>query len=144
MGLLEQRGNAFDAAVATAFTLQVVEPHLNGPGGEAPFLLYHADTDHIEVVCGQGPAPRRATAEFFRSLGYDQIPGTGLLPACVAGSFDALMVILGKYGRCSLRQVLEPAIAYAGSGCPVVPRMAALIDSVAEHMRSQWPTSGAV
>src|SRR5262245_52094732 len=63
MGILERGGNAFDAAVATAFTLQVVEPHLNGPGGDVPVLVHDArkGRDKVELICGQGPAPAGAT-----------------------------------------------------------------------------------
>src|ERR1041385_9222025 len=81
MSILEKGGNAFDAAVATAFTLQVVEPHLNGPGGDVPIIAYSVDRRRPEVICGQGPAPAGATIEHFRALGLDIIPGTGLLAA---------------------------------------------------------------
>ena len=57
MAILEKGGNAFDAAVATGFALQVVEPHLNGPGGDVPILLYSAKQDRVDVICGQGVAP---------------------------------------------------------------------------------------
>ena len=57
MGILERGGNAFDAAVATAFTLQVVEPHLNGPGGDVPVIVYDVKRGKPEVICGQGVAP---------------------------------------------------------------------------------------
>ena len=68
MGTLERGGNAFDAAVATAFTLQVVEPHLNGPGGDVPVLLYDVRKGRPELICGQGPAPAGATV--IRRDGY--------------------------------------------------------------------------
>src|SRR5689334_14824852 len=82
MAILEKGGNAFDAAVATAFTLQVVEPHLNGPGGDVPVILYDVRRSRPEVICGQGPAPQAATIAQFRKLGLDMVPGTGLLAAC--------------------------------------------------------------
>ncbi len=81
MATLEKGGNAFDAAVATAFTLQVVEPHLNGPGGDVPVIINAVRTGKTEVVCGQGPAPAKATIAHYKSLGLDMVPGTGLLAA---------------------------------------------------------------
>ena len=86
MGILERGGNAFDAAVATAFTLQVVEPHLNGPGGDVPLILYDVRRGKPEVVCGQGPAPAGATLDHFRSEGLDLVPGAGGLAAAVPGA----------------------------------------------------------
>src|ERR1044072_4712913 len=81
MATLEKGGNAFDAAVATAFTLQVVEPHLNGPGGDVPVIVYDVKRGKPEVICGQGTAPAGATIAHYRSLGLDLVPGTGLLAA---------------------------------------------------------------
>src|SRR5436853_7636539 len=86
MSVLEKGGNAFDAAVAAGFTLQVVEPHLNGPGGEVPAVFFSVDRDEPLVLCGQGVAPAAATIERFRDLGHDLIPGTGVLAACVPGA----------------------------------------------------------
>ena len=95
MGVLERGGNAFDAGVATAFALQVVEPHLCGPGGDVPAMLYDAKAAKPIVVCGQGPAPAGATIAHYRDhLGLDIVPGTGLLPACVPGTFETFMMIL--------------------------------------------------
>src|SRR4051794_5607952 len=85
MAVLEQGGNAFDAAVATGFTLQVVEPHLNGPGGDLPALLWPAGGEP-RVLCAQGVAPRAATIERYRDeLGLSLVPGTGPLAAGRAG-----------------------------------------------------------
>ena len=119
--MLERGGNAFDAAVAAGFVLQVVEPHLNGPGGEVPILLYSAERDEVLVVDGQGTAPAAATIERFRELGHELVPGTGLLAACVPGAFDAWLLLLREFGTMPLADVLEPAIGYAESGYPVVP-----------------------
>src|SRR5713101_4827772 len=98
MAVLEKGGNAFDAAVATACTLQVVEPHLNGPGGDVPVILHDARRGRTEVICGQGPAPAGATIAHFRKLGLDMVPGSGLLAACVPGMFETWMLLLRDYG----------------------------------------------
>jgi gamma-glutamyltranspeptidase / glutathione hydrolase len=110
MAVLEKGGNAFDAAVATAFTLQVVEPHLNGPGGDVPIIVYDTRRDKPEVICGQGPAPAGATISHYRNQGLDLVPGTGLLAACVPGTFETWMLLLRDYGTVSLRDGLGPAI----------------------------------
>ena len=144
MGILEKGGNAFDAAVATGFALQCVEPHLNGPGGEAPILVHSAARKKVEVICGQGVAPQAATIAAFGKLGLDLIPGTGLLPATVPGAFDAWMVLLRDYGTMSLAQVLEPAVAMWMHGFPVVPRMTETIKTVEALFREHWTTSAAL
>src|SRR5499427_5637302 len=144
MSVLERGGNAFDAACATAFTLQVVEPHLNGPGGDVPVILFDVRKGRPEVICGQGPAPAGATIAHYRGLGLDMMPGTGLLAACVPGMFDTWMTLLRDYGTLPITDVLAPAIYYASQGHPLVERANATIASVAELFRQYWPTSAAV
>jgi gamma-glutamyltranspeptidase / glutathione hydrolase len=144
MATLEKGGNAFDAAVATAFTLQVVEPHLNGPGGDVPVIVYDTRKGRVEVICGQGPAPAGATIAHYRSLGLDMLPGTGLLAACVPGMFDTWMTVLRDYGTMRLADVLAPAISYARDGHPLVERANATIATVEKLFREYWPTSAAV
>jgi gamma-glutamyltranspeptidase/glutathione hydrolase len=144
MATLEKGGNAFDAAAATAFTLQVVEPHLNGPGGDVPVILHDVSRGKVEVLCGQGPAPAKATIAHYRGLGLDMVPGTGLLAACVPGMFDTWMVLLRDYGTRRLEDVLAPAISYARDGYPLVERASATIGSVAELFRKHWASSAAV
>jgi gamma-glutamyltranspeptidase/glutathione hydrolase len=144
MATLEKGGNAFDAAVATAFTLQVVEPHLNGPGGDVPVIVYDTRKGRVEVICGQGPAPAGATIAHYRSLGLDMMPGTGLLAACVPGMFDTWMTLLRDYGTMRLADVLAPAISYARDGHPLVERANATIATVEKLFREYWPTSAAV
>lgn len=141
MSILERGGNAFDAAVATGFALQVVEPHLNGPGGDLPAIVHSAATGRTEVICGQGPAPAAATIERYRSEGLDIIPGNGLLATVIPGSFDAWMLMLRDYGTMSVRDVLEPAIHYAAEGHPTLARVSATIKGLAEFFEAEWPTS---
>ena len=144
MAILEKGGNAFDAAVAGGFALQVVEPHLNGPGGDMPLLLYSAREERVRVLCGQGVAPQAATVTAYRDLGLDLVPGNGLLAAVVPGAFDAWMLLLRDYGTLPLHDVLAPAIAYARDGFPLVPTISATIERVRELFLHDWPTSAAI
>ncbi len=143
MRALEAGGNAFDAAVTAGFVLQVVEPHLNGPGGEVPILFTRAGSGEVEVLCGQGVAPAAATTGRMRDLGLEIIPGTGLLAATVPGSWDAWLLLLRDHGTRTLREVLTPALEYARDGFPLLPRVAATIGTVAEMFAEHWPTSAA-
>lgn len=145
MGILERGGNAFDAGVAVAFTLQVVEPHLCGPGGDVPVMLCEAKSSTPQVICGQGSAPAGATIAHYRDhLGLDIVPGTGLLPACIPGTFETFMAVLRDFGTLRLRDVLEAAIGYAENGHPLVERACATIATVEQLYRDHWPTSAAV
>jgi gamma-glutamyltranspeptidase/glutathione hydrolase len=144
MAMLERGGNAFDAAVAAGFVLQVVEPHLNGPGGDLPVIAYDASQDRVFVVNGQGPTPAAATIDHFRTLGLDLVPGTGLLPACVPGAFGAWMLLLAEHGTMRPRDVLEPAIGYAEGGFPAIPGVGRSVAAVEELFRSEWPSSAEV
>jgi gamma-glutamyltranspeptidase / glutathione hydrolase len=144
MAMLERGGNAFDAAVAAAFTLHLVEPHLNGPAGDVPVLVYDVRVGKPIVICGQGPAPKAATIAKFKSLGLDMVPGSGLLAACVPGPFETWMMLLRDHGTLSLRDVLEPAIFYAREGQPLVERASATIATVEPLFRDHWKTSAAL
>ena len=144
MAILEQGGNAFDAAVAAGFTLQVVEPHLNGPGGDLPALLWRAGDEPI-VLCAQGPAPRAATIARYRDdLGLELVPGTGPLSAVVPGSFGGWLAMLRDYGTLPLADVLRFAIGYAEGGYPMLPQIAGAIRNVESLFRDEWTTSAAV
>lgn len=140
-GILEKDGNAFDAAVAMGFVLQIVEPHLCGPAGDAPMIFHSAKTGKIEVLCGQGTAPAGATIEAYRAQGLDLIPGSGLLATVIPGAFDAWMVMLRDHGTISLREALEPAIYYAEQGHPMLERVADTIADLGDFFKEEWPTS---
>jgi gamma-glutamyltranspeptidase / glutathione hydrolase len=144
MAVLEQGGNAFDAAVATGFTLQVVEPHLNGPGGDLPALLWPAGGEPV-VLSAQGPAPRAATIEHYRDeLGLSLVPGTGPLAAVVPGAFGGWLAMLRDHGTLGLRDVLAFAISYAENGYPMIPAIARGIRNVEQLFRDEWTTSAEV
>ena len=144
LAVLERGGNAFDAAVAAGFVLQVVEPHLNGLGGEVPVIAHHAGRGETFVLCGQGTAPAAATPEAFADLGLDIVPGSGLLAACVPGAFGAWMLLLREYGTLRLRDVIGYAIGYAAGGYPLLPAISWGVASVAGLFRDYWPSSAEV
>jgi gamma-glutamyltranspeptidase / glutathione hydrolase len=143
MAVLERGGNAFDAAVATGFVLQVVEPHLNGPGGEVPAVLWSAERGEPLALCGQGVAPAAATIERFHDLGHELIPGTGVLAACVPGAFGGWLLLLRDFGTWRLGDVLEFAIGYAENGYPLHERIRATIEHN-EELVASWPGSRAL
>src|SRR4051794_8828126 len=143
MAELEAGGNAFDAAVAGAFVLHVVEPHLNGPGGEVPAVFATASDPSPTVLCGQGTAPAGATIEHFRDLGLELVPGSGPLAACVPGAVDAWLMLGRDHGTRSLRDVLSYAVGYARHGHPLLPRAAATVATMEQMFSEHWPTSAA-
>ncbi|MEV8310355.1 gamma-glutamyltransferase [Streptomyces flavidovirens] len=143
MAVLEDGGNAFDAAVAAGFVLHVVEPHLNGPAGEVPGILAPAGAP-VRVLCGQGPAPAGASAGHYRALGLGLVPGTGPLAAAVPGAFDAWMLLLRDYGTKSLSEVLRYAIGYAQGGHVPVERVGETVETVRALFEEEWASSAEV
>ncbi|WP_193095539.1 gamma-glutamyltransferase family protein [Brevibacterium sp. FME17] len=142
--VLERGGNAFDAAVAGAFLLHVVEPHLNGPGGDMTGIFATAeDPANPKIMMGQGPAPAAASIEHYRSEGLDMIPGAGALASAVPGAVDSWLNLLEHHGTWELADVLEFAIDYAENGHPVLSRVVGTIERVQELFTEHWPTSAA-
>ena len=144
MGVLERGGNAFDAAVAGGLVLQVVEPHLNGPGGEVPILFWSEREQRMRALNGQGFAPADASPATFRRMGFEQVPGIGLLAATVPGAVPAWLTLLKERGTWSLADVLAPAIGYARDGFPLVARAVQAILAVRELFLTHWPSSAEV
>jgi gamma-glutamyltranspeptidase/glutathione hydrolase len=144
MSILEANGNAFDAAAACAFTLQVVDPDQCGPGGESVALFFSQATGRIDVLCGQGVSPERATIEAFQSLGLSSIPSVGVLPAVTPGSIDAWLLLLRDYGTLWLEDILMPGISYALNGYPLSLRASARISAFKERFSRYWKSSAEI
>jgi gamma-glutamyltranspeptidase / glutathione hydrolase len=143
MAVLERGGNAFDAICAAGFVLQVVEPHLNGPGGDLPAVFWSAERSEPLVLCAQGVSPATATIERYRELGHELVPGTGLLAACVPGAFGGWLLLLEEFGTWPLADVLEYAIGYAEHGYPVVAGITRTIEHT-EALLRDWPGSASL
>lgn len=140
--VLERGGNAFDAAVAAGFVLHVVEPHLNGPGGDMVAIVSAAG-GRPEVVVGQGPAPTGATRDHFAAEGLEQVPGAGALAAAVPGAVEAWLWMLEQRGSWEVADVLAYAIHYAEVGHEAGPQVCGVIATMADHFTEHWPTSAA-
>ena len=144
LAVLEGGGNAFDAAVAVGFALQVVEPHLNGPGGEVPIIFARGGDSIPIVLCGQGPAPAGATIEHYRGLGFDLVPGAGPLAAAVPGAVEAWLALLRDHGTRRLVDVIGYAIGYAEAGHPLQRGVVGTVTTVQELFTGDWVTSAEV
>ena len=114
---LEAGGNAIDAAVASFYMTTVVEQHQAGLGGDGFILAYLAKEDRVIFINGTGPAPKLATAEFYRKLG--KIPVAGPYSTDVPGMAGGFDLALKKYGTMSYEKLLEPVIEAAGKGHPL-------------------------
>ena len=141
MSVLERGGNAFDAAVSAGFVLHVVEPHMNGIGGDAVIMVQRRGDPLPTVVCGQGCAPARATIGEFDARGLERIPAEGLLAAVVPGAFGAWLSMLRDYGTITLVDALAPAIDYARRGVPLHEGAADSIARSAPKFIERWPSS---
>jgi len=139
--VLERGGNAFDAAVAAGFVLHLVEPHLNGPGGDLCGLVAVAGAGSAEVLVGQGPAPAGASIAHYRGEGLDLVPGAGGLAAAVPAAVDAWLLMLRDHGTLELADVWAYVLDYAEHGYPLVDRVGTTVGSVRELFERHWTTS---
>ena len=140
VAILKKGGNAFDAAIATALTLGVVEPMSTNIGGDA-FLLYRWAADgQIYGVNGSGRCPQNLTLEALRRQGMQGIPRYGWGSVTVPGAIDAFVEVQRRHGKLTFAEVLEPAIYYASAGFPVSEIIAQQWQA-AVPVLSQFPTS---
>ena len=132
MRILEQGGNAIDAAVA-AWTMQgLVEPAMTGIGGDAFVMIYLAETGEVKFINATGPAPTKATPELYRSKGG--IPDAGPLASDVPGAVDGIGLALENYGTLSYAEVFAPAIDIAKNGFPVSYSIASILKRSEEKL----------
>ena len=142
--IMEQGGNAIDAAAAMCFCLNLLEPQSNGIGGEAPTLIYSARENRTFAISGMGCSPKAFTIEWCRDNGIDLIPGDGYLPACVPAVVDTWAAAVARFGTMSFSQILQPAIELADNGFPVYQRLHDRLAGDLRKFTELYPTTGAV
>jgi gamma-glutamyltranspeptidase/glutathione hydrolase len=142
--ILLDGGNAVDAAAAASFAMAVVEPHLNGPAGEVPILIYSAKKRKVVAVSGQGVAPRAMTIDAVRALGVDRIPGEGLAPATVPAFVDAWLLAIRHFGKLPLRRILEPAIRVAEQGFAMYEGLRKTLTDLRDKILTEWPSTAEI
>ncbi len=142
--IMEQGGNAFDAAAATCICLNLLEPQNNGIGGEAPTLIYSAAEKKAYALSGQGWSPAAFTIEWCQANEVDLIPGDGYLPACVPATLDTWAMAVARWGTMSLSQVLAPAIELAENGFPMYAGLSAHLHNNAKKYTELYPSTGEI
>ncbi|MFD4707779.1 gamma-glutamyltransferase [Gottfriedia sp. NPDC058432] len=121
LDILKKGGNAVDAAIATAACLTVVEPTSNGIGGDAFALVWM--NEKLYGLDSSGPAPKNISTEKVKNLGYEKMPKYGWIPITVPGAPAGWVELSNRFGRLSLKEVLQPAIEYAREGFPISPTL---------------------
>ena len=123
--VLREGGNAIDAAVAAAAVLSVTEPHMTGIGGDMFAIVWLAAEQKLVALNASGRAGSLMTRETLEARGFRPGSQQGVMSITVPGALAGWDTLLRAYGRRTLAQVLEPAIAYAREGFPVTPIIAA-------------------
>ena len=142
--IMEQGGNAIDAAAAMCFCLNLLEPQSNGIGGEAPTLIYSAAEKKTFAISGMGSSPKAFTIDWCRENGIDLIPGDGYLPACVPAVVDTWATAVARFGAMSFSQILQPVIELAENGFAVYQRMHDRLVADFRRHSELYPTTGEV
>jgi gamma-glutamyltranspeptidase/glutathione hydrolase len=142
--ILLQGGNAIDAAAAMCLALNLLEPHNNGIGGEAPTLIYSAREKKVFALSGQGFSPQALTVEWCKANKIDLIPGDGYLPACVPATLGVWALALARFGTMSLGQVLQPAIELAEHGFAMYEGLHVHLKNNAKKYTELYPSTGEI
>lgn len=142
LDVLKAGGNAVDAAVAVNAVLGLVEPHMNGVGGDLFALVWDAGTEKLYGLNATGRAPYQISRETLVRQGHTRMPGSGPLTWTVPGAVDGWHELLERFGTLDLAEVLAPAIAYARDGFPVSEIIQRQWAAAALAL-AQWPDSAA-
>jgi gamma-glutamyltranspeptidase / glutathione hydrolase len=122
--ILKRGGNAVDAAIAVAATLNVTEPNMTGIGGDCFAMIYSPKTRKIDALNASGRCPRALTLDHFAQRKITQMPLSGMETITVPGAFDGWLTLLDKYGTMKFADLMAPAISYAENGFPVMEKIA--------------------
>ena len=142
--IMEQGGNAVDAAAAMCVCLNLLEPQSCGIGGEVPTLVYSAKDRKTYAISGMGWSPQAFSIDWCRDNGIDLIPGDGYLPITVPAVVDTWALALSRFGTMSYSQVLQPAIRLAEDGFPVYQKLHDSLASSRSKYMDLYPTTGEV
>tara|TARA_B100001123_G_scaffold286346_1_gene319167 strand:- start:936 stop:2465 length:1530 start_codon:yes stop_codon:yes gene_type:complete len=140
--ILKAGGNAVDAAVAVNAVLGLVEPHMNGVGGDLFAILWDAESEQLHGLNATGRAPYEISRQVFERQNLERVPGTGPLTWTVPGAVDGWDQLLKRFGTMSFAEVLAPAIAYGRDGFPVSEIIQGQW-AASEATLAEWPTSAA-
>ncbi len=140
--ILKAGGNAIDAAVAVNAVLGLVEPHMNGVGGDLFAIVWDAETEQLYGLNATGRAPYELNRQVFERQHLDRVPGTGPLTWTVPGAVDGWDQLLTRFGTMSFAEVLAPAIAYGRDGFPVSEIIQGQW-AASQRSLAEWPTSAA-
>ncbi|MDP2872491.1 MAG: gamma-glutamyltransferase family protein [Bacillota bacterium] len=143
LSVLQSGGNAVDATIAAALVLNVTMPMMCGLGGDVFAIIHEAKSGRTYGINASGAAPYAATLEYYRSLGYEQMPPDGMLSVAVPGGVRAYFDIVERFGTRSLGELAQAAIRYAEQGFVLTPKLVRHF-IVAETKLRQYPTSARV
>jgi gamma-glutamyltranspeptidase/glutathione hydrolase len=135
--VLERGGNAVDAAIATNAVMGLVEPHMNGIGGDLFAIVYEAKTDTLYGLNAAGWSPRRLTIEFLDSRGMSEMPASGIHTVTVPGAVAGWAALNERFGALPFADLLAPAIFYARDGFPLSEVVAAAWAGLTEKLAAE-------
>jgi gamma-glutamyltranspeptidase/glutathione hydrolase len=134
--ILQEGGNAVDAVLAAAFVSAVVKPETSGPGGDLFALVSMKKTGKVEALNSSGPAPAKASIDYFHDRGLKSVPQFGPLSIAVPGAVDGWLELHRKYGTKELTFLTEDAVRLAREGFPISQEFAEQVGEISGNF--QW------